>query len=106
MRIGVGLLLLGVTLVILRPFLVPAVWAATIAHMTWGPVFYAEGDRIAFADALRHVFAERPPDSIDRVGGLVRAVVAGVLGTAVVQASVPRSASPSSGCRTRSASGH
>ena len=36
-RIGVGLLLLGVTLVILRPFLIPAVWAATIAYMTWGP---------------------------------------------------------------------
>ena len=36
-RIGVGLLLLAVTLIILRPFLVPAVWAATIAYMTWGP---------------------------------------------------------------------
>jgi predicted PurR-regulated permease PerM len=36
-RVGVGLLLLGVTLVILRPFLVPAVWAATVAYMTWGP---------------------------------------------------------------------
>jgi predicted PurR-regulated permease PerM len=36
-RVGVGLLLLGITLVILRPFLVPAVWAATIAYMTWGP---------------------------------------------------------------------
>jgi predicted PurR-regulated permease PerM len=35
-RIGVGLLLLVVTLIILRPFLVPAVWAATIAYMTWG----------------------------------------------------------------------
>ena len=36
-RVGVGVLLLGVTLVILRPFLVPAVWAATVAFMTWGP---------------------------------------------------------------------
>jgi predicted PurR-regulated permease PerM len=36
-RVGVGLLLLAVTLVILRPFLVPAVWAATVAYMTWGP---------------------------------------------------------------------
>jgi len=50
-------------------------------------VFYAEGDRVASrARALfAHVFPERPPDYIDRVGGLVRAVVAGVLGTAVVQ---------------------
>jgi predicted PurR-regulated permease PerM len=208
-RIGVGLLLLVVTLVILRPFLVPAVWAATIAYMTWGPyararralgrpraaaglftlavflsfgvpavwlaalgidetirlvgvaqqwvkegaplpgwltgnpwlgprvgrlleqpmssgalgprllavggtltqqivamaggvaenafaflftlitlfVFYADGERVAshVRALFAYVFPERPPDYIDRVGGLVRAVVAGVLGTAVVQ---------------------
>jgi predicted PurR-regulated permease PerM len=36
-RIGVGLLLLGVTFAILRPFLIPAVLAATIAYMSWGP---------------------------------------------------------------------
>lgn len=37
-RVGVALLLLAVTLVILRPFVVPAVWAATIAYMTWRPL--------------------------------------------------------------------
>jgi predicted PurR-regulated permease PerM len=36
-RVGIGLLLLAITLVILRPFLVPAVWAAVVAYMTWGP---------------------------------------------------------------------
>jgi predicted PurR-regulated permease PerM len=36
-RIAVGLVLAGVTVMILLPFLVPAVWAATIAYMTWGP---------------------------------------------------------------------
>jgi predicted PurR-regulated permease PerM len=36
-RVGVGLLLLGVTVAIVLPFLMPAVWAATIAYMTWTP---------------------------------------------------------------------
>ncbi len=36
-RLAVGLLLVAVSLLILRPFLVPAVWGAIVAFMTWGP---------------------------------------------------------------------
>jgi predicted PurR-regulated permease PerM len=209
-RVSVGVLLLVMTVIILRPFLVPAVWAATIAYMTWGPlqrasratgrprlmavlftlatfvlvgvpavwllvlaidesirligaaqewinagaplpawltgnrwlgpaierrlaqplsgegdlgprllalmralsqqvlavaggvagnafafvvtlitlyVLYADGQRIAAAvrRLFAHVFPERPADSLDRVGSVVRAVVLGVLGTALAQ---------------------
>ncbi len=36
-RVAVGLVLVAVTLMVLRPFLVPAVWAAIVAFMTWSP---------------------------------------------------------------------
>jgi predicted PurR-regulated permease PerM len=36
-RLALGLFLFGATILILRPFLVPMVWAATVAFMTWGP---------------------------------------------------------------------
>jgi predicted PurR-regulated permease PerM len=43
-RLGFGLLLLVAALLVVRPFLVPAVWAATVAIMTWG--LYARACRM------------------------------------------------------------
>lgn len=37
-RVGGGLALLALTLLVLRPFLVPMIWAAIVAYVTW-PVF-------------------------------------------------------------------
>ncbi len=36
-RVAIGVTLVAVTLIVLRPFLVPAVWAAVVAFMTWTP---------------------------------------------------------------------
>jgi predicted PurR-regulated permease PerM len=37
-RVGGGLVLIGATLLVLRPFLVPMIWAAILAYVTW-PLF-------------------------------------------------------------------
>jgi predicted PurR-regulated permease PerM len=53
-------------------------------------VFYLDGERIVAQSRriLAHLFPDRPPEFLDHVGSLVRAVVIGVVGTAIVQGAV------------------
>jgi predicted PurR-regulated permease PerM len=51
-RIGLGLLLVAAAFAVLRPFLVPTVWAATLAFMTWGPY-----ERVRRASGHPHITA-------------------------------------------------
>jgi predicted PurR-regulated permease PerM len=50
-------------------------------------VLYADGDRVSahVRRLFAYLFPNRPADYLDRVGGVVRAVVLGVLGTALAQ---------------------
>jgi predicted PurR-regulated permease PerM len=53
-------------------------------------VFYVDGERIVAQSRriLAHLFPDRPPEFLDQVGSTVRAVVIGVVGTAIVQGAV------------------
>jgi predicted PurR-regulated permease PerM len=51
-RIGLGLLLVAAAFVVMRPFVVPMVWAATLAFMTWGPY-----ERVRRASGHPHITA-------------------------------------------------
>jgi predicted PurR-regulated permease PerM len=53
-------------------------------------VFYVDGERIVAHSRriLAHLFPDRPPEFLDQVGATVRAVVIGVVGTAIVQGAV------------------
>ena len=50
-------------------------------------VFYLDGERIVVQSRriLAHLFPDRPPEFLDTIGATVRAVVIGVVGTAIVQ---------------------
>jgi predicted PurR-regulated permease PerM len=53
-------------------------------------VFYLDGERIVTQSRriLAHLFPDRPPEFLDTIGATVRAVVIGVVGTAIVQGAV------------------
>jgi predicted PurR-regulated permease PerM len=53
-------------------------------------VFYLDGERIVAQSRriLAHMFPDRPPQFLDEIGSMVRAVVIGVVGTAIVQGAV------------------
>jgi predicted PurR-regulated permease PerM len=53
-------------------------------------VFYVEGERIVShaRRLLARLFPDRPPEFLGQVGAIVRAVVIGVVGTAIVQGAI------------------
>lgn len=53
-------------------------------------VFYVEGERIVShaRRLLTRIFPDRPPEFLGQVGAVVRAVVIGVVGTAIVQGAI------------------